>query len=265
MTIVSRLAVALAGLGLLVGPAIAEDASRWQQGFHSRARLLSGGNDLAGVEIVLDEEFKTYWRQPGESGLPPRFDWSGSENLAAADLHWPTPSRTKDAAGVAYTYAENVIFPVSITAVDPAKPVKLRLVVEYGACKDICIPARAEMSLVLAGRSRKRPVIEQALARVPRKRPLGAEGPLAILAAEIAPGEKPTYTIRVRAPAEADLFAEGPENWYLSTSLPHGDRFTVTVEDRPKNSGAASLRLTLAGGGEAIETEIHLDDSLRPR
>ncbi|HEX2508902.1 MAG TPA: protein-disulfide reductase DsbD domain-containing protein, partial [Microvirga sp.] len=183
----------------------------------------------------------------------------------AAGLHWPAPDRTEDAGGIAHTYADRVVFPVSITPADPAKPVKLRLFMEYGVCKDICIPARAELSLVLGGGARKRPVIEEALARVPRKRPLGAEGPLAILGAETALGEKRTLTIRVRAPADAVLFAEGPENWYLSTSPPHGDRFTVTVEDRPKGAHAVSLRLTLAGGGEAIETEIHLDDSLRPR
>ncbi len=136
---------------------------------------------------------------------------------------------------------------------------------EYGVCKDICIPARAELSLVLGGGAGSVPVIEEALARVPRKRQLGAEGPLAILGAEAAPGEKRTLSIRVRAPADAALFAEGPENWYLSTSPPQGDRFTVTIEDKPKGARAASLRLTLAGGGEAIETEIHLDDSLRPR
>jgi DsbC/DsbD-like thiol-disulfide interchange protein len=263
MTIVSRLA-ALVGLTLLAAPAFAEGASRWQQGFHSRVRLLSGGSDLAGIEIVLDKGFKTYWRQPGESGLPPRFDWAGSENLAAADLHWPAPARTEDAGGIAHTYAGSVVFPVSITPADRAKPVKVRLFMEYGVCKDICIPARAELSLVLGGAG-KRAVIEEALARVPRKRELGAEGPLAILGAEAAPGEKRTLSIRVRAPADSALFAEGPENWYLSTSPPQGDRFKVTIEDKPKGARAASLRLTLAGGGEAIETEIHLDDSLRPR
>jgi DsbC/DsbD-like thiol-disulfide interchange protein len=266
MVIVSRtLWMALAGLIFLAGPALAEGASRWQQGFHSRVRLVSGGLDLAGIEIVLDEGFKTYWRQPGESGLPPRFDWTGSDNLAAADLAWPAPTRTLDAGGVAYSYKERVVFPVRITAVNPAKPVKLKLTAEYGVCKDICIPARAELTLALGRGTRNRPLVEEALARVPRPKALGAEGPLAVLGIEPAPGERPTYTVRVRSPADAALFAEGPENWYLSTSTLQGDRFTVIVEEKPKDAGAAPLRLTLVAGAEAIETEVHLDGNLRPR
>ena len=86
------------------GGAVAAQASGWDEGFHSRARLVSGGTDqgrmLAGIEIVLDPGFKTYWRNPGESGLPPRFDWSGQHECAAVELKWPAPHRTEDAAGV---------------------------------------------------------------------------------------------------------------------------------------------------------------------
>lgn len=266
MAIVSRIRVAvLAGLVLAAGSALAESASRWQQGFHSKARLIAGGSDLAGIEIVLDKDFKTYWRQAGESGLPPRFDWTGSDNLASADVAWPAPTRTEDAGGVAYSYKERVVFPVRIKPADPARPVRLKLTVEYGVCKDICIPAHAELTLALDKNGKNRPLIEEALARVPRLVPVGAEGPLAVLGVQPAPGDKPAYTVRVRAPADAALFAEGPENWYLSTSPLDGDRFTVVVEEKPKDAGAAPMRLTLAAGAQAIETEIQLDGSLRPR
>src|SRR5690349_18182355 len=67
------------------------------QGFHSSARLISGGRQdaalLAGIEITLDPGFKTYWRNPGDSGLPPRFDWSGSENVADVEIRYPAPYR----------------------------------------------------------------------------------------------------------------------------------------------------------------------------
>ena len=57
----------------------------WVQGLHSRARLVSGGRRangwLAGIEIALDPGFQDLLAQPGRSGLPPRFDWSGSENV----------------------------------------------------------------------------------------------------------------------------------------------------------------------------------------
>src|SRR5215218_4800098 len=102
MAIVLRVAAALL-TGILARPALvrAEEASRWAEGFHSRARLVSGGavRDVmwAGVEITLDPGFKTYWREPGESGLPPRFDWAGSTNAKAVELSWPAPMRIEDA------------------------------------------------------------------------------------------------------------------------------------------------------------------------
>ena len=118
---------------------------------------------------------------------------------------------------------------------------KLRLFMDYGVCKDICIPARAELSLVLGGAARKRRrLIERALARVPRKRRSAAEGRCEVLGAEPRLAKSRPSAMTVRAPADAALFAEGPENWYLSTSPPQGDRFTVTVEDKPKGAHAAA-------------------------
>jgi len=237
------------------------------QGFHSRARLISGGLQgnhwLAGVEITLDPGFKTYWRNPGDSGLPPRFDWTGSENLAGAEVRFPAPYRHEDAAGVAYVYGKKVVLPVLVKAKDPGKPVKLVLSVEYGVCKDICIPARADLSLGLTDDGPGRSMIEAALAKVPVPQALGAQGDLSILAVEPVKQDKPAYTVTIRAPtgAKRALFAEGPENWYLSTSLPDdANRFTVTVEEKPKDAaGSVPLRLTLVAGGKSVETELSLD------
>ena len=243
------------------------------ENLHSRIRLISGGPQgeywLAGVEIVLDEGFKTYWRNPGESGLPPRFDWSGSENAANVEIKWPAPERHEDAAGVAYTYSKRVILPVLAKATDPGKPIKLAVTVEYGICKDICIPAQAELSTDLSGEGSERPLIQQALAQVPQPQALGQDGELSVLSVKPVAQDKPALSVVVRAPAgeKSTLFAEGPENWYVSTSLPDAEnRFTVTVEEKPKEaSGPVSLRLTLVAGGKAVETEVSLDGNGVPR
>lgn len=243
------------------------------QGFHSRARLISGGQQgdvwLAGIEITLDQGFKTYWRNPGDSGLPPRFDWSGSENVAGTEVRFPAPYRHMDAAGVAYVYGKKVVLPVLIKAKDARKPVKLVLSAEYGVCKDICIPAHANLTLDLIQDGPDRDAIEAALAKVPRPQALGAQADLSVVSVEPVIQDKPAFSVTVRAPegAKPSLFAEGPENWYLSTSLPDdANRFTVIVEEKPKDaSGPVSLRLTLVAGGKAIETEISLDGNGKPR
>ncbi|WP_262296186.1 protein-disulfide reductase DsbD domain-containing protein [Microvirga sesbaniae] len=250
---------------------VAQPAS--SQGFHSRARLISGGQQgdvwLAGIEITLDQGFKTYWRNPGDSGLPPRFDWAGSENVAGAEIRYPAPDRHEDAAGVAYVYGKKVVLPVLVRAKDGTKPVRLALAAEYGVCKDICIPARADLSLDLTAGGQDRATIAAALAKVPRPQALGAPSDLAVLSVEPMTQSKPAFSVTVRAPegTKPSLFAEGPENWIVSTSVPDdANRFTVTVEDRPKEAAAAvPLRLTLVAGGQSVETEVSLDANGLPR
>jgi DsbC/DsbD-like thiol-disulfide interchange protein len=243
------------------------------QGFHSRARLIAGGEMgehwLAGIEISLDQGFKTYWRNPGDSGLPPRFDWSGSENVASTEVRWPAPKRHVDAAGVAYVYGKQAVLPVLVKAKDPGKPVKLVLALDYGVCKDICIPAHADLTLDLTGAVSERKAIEAALAKVPLLQPLGDQADLSVVSVTPLAQDKPAFAVTIRAPSgtKPALFPEGPENWFLSASHPaDGDRFTITVEEKPRDaSGPVPLRLTLVAGDRAIETEVSLDASGQPR
>jgi DsbC/DsbD-like thiol-disulfide interchange protein len=243
------------------------------QGFHSHARLIGGGEQgehwLAGVEITLDPGFKTYWRTPGDSGLPPRFDWSGSENVATTEIRWPAPKRHEDAAGVAYVYGKQAVIPILVKPKDPTKPIRLVLALEYGVCNDICIPAHADLTLDLTAAATERRAIEAALAKVPLPQALGAQADLAVLAIAPLTGDKPAFAVTIRAPSgtKPALFPEGAENWFLSASHPaDGDRFTVTVEEKPKDASAPTpLRLTLVAGDKAIETEVSLDASGPPR
>lgn len=257
-------AVALVGLGS--ASAIADPASPWTDGFHSRARLVSAGRHgdrlLAGIEITLDPQFKTYWREPGEAGLPPRFDWSGSDNVAAIDLRWPAPERIEDAGGVANGYHGHVVFPIVVQPQNPGRPTRVTAVVDYGVCKDICIPAHAELTLSLAGDPTFRPLVEPFLAAVPKLQPLGAPGPLSVLGVEPIPGNVSAFAATVRVPDSASpaLFAEGPPGWYLSTSRSAQDgRFQLTVEEKPKDAaGEIPIRLTLVAGSDAVESEARL-------
>ncbi len=134
--------------------AVLAATSAWSEDFsHSQARLLHGeftdGMWSAGVEIDLADGWKTYWRMPGEAGIAPLFDWSGSHNVAEIELRWPAPRRYHDASGETIGYAERVIFPITVRPENPEQPVNLALQLDYAVCKDICIPARVELSLVL--------------------------------------------------------------------------------------------------------------------
>ncbi|MCB8820354.1 protein-disulfide reductase DsbD domain-containing protein [Microvirga rosea] len=256
----------------VVGQAQAPSPS-WVQGLHSRVSLLSAGprgdDWLSGIAISLDPGFKTYWRTPGDSGLPPRFDWSGSSNVAAVEVKWPAPTRHEDAAGVAYIYHDAVVLPVIVKPADATKPVVLALSIDYGVCKDICIPAHADLKLPLKQDPVQQEILDKALAREPRPQPIGATTPLSILSVEPQSEGKLGLRVRARAPEglRPDLFAEGPENWYFSTSPAGPDgSFVVSIEEKPKDmTGPVPLRLTLTAGDQAVETEVKLDGNGRPQ
>src|SRR2546429_10022625 len=73
----------------------ADDASPWQRDGHSAVRLLAGSRSgtvlLGGIAFQIQPGWKTYWRMPGDSGVPPRFDFSKSDNVEAVTVMWPSP------------------------------------------------------------------------------------------------------------------------------------------------------------------------------
>jgi len=110
------------------------------------------GTDVtrAGVQIKLDDGWWTYWRAPGSSGMPPMFDWSGSENLAdEPETIWPVPLRAVEYGESLNLYREEVVFPIEFRAADPKKPVKLHLKMAYGVCRNMCVPSTAEHEVVV--------------------------------------------------------------------------------------------------------------------
>ena len=191
---------------------------------HTRIRLLTGGvtehggtqGPVAGIEIVLEPGWKTYWRSPGE-GIPPSFSWDESANLKSAEVLWPAPVRFAEAEGTSIGYKERVVLPILITPEDPAKPVSLNLAIAYGVCKDICMPVEAELSLDMDAPIRKgdREDLAAALARVPRRQGEGAQCPHRFLAARLAgSGERPLLRVETAFEGKArgrDLMVEAPQ------------------------------------------------------
>src|SRR3990170_3613834 len=104
-------------------------ASPWIASTSSKVRLVSGTVDLdgkptllAGVQLRMNPGWKTYWKNPGDSGVPPSFDWAGSKNLKHAELLYPAPHRFADANGMAIGYDDEVVFPVRLAlAADAGK------------------------------------------------------------------------------------------------------------------------------------------------
>src|SRR5262249_6502744 len=145
----------------------AADASPWSADTRSGMRLIAGGATRAalapiraGVEIKLASGWKTYWRYPGDSGVPPRFDFTGSQNVKSVDVAYPAPHRFNDDSGITIGYKDSVIFPLSIQPQDARKPVLLRVKLDYAVCEKLCVPAEGHVELTL---DRNGPTFDDAL------------------------------------------------------------------------------------------------------
>ncbi|MBX9761132.1 MAG: hypothetical protein K2Y29_20310 [Beijerinckiaceae bacterium] len=240
-------------------------ASPWSPAPKSKARLLNAGAldkgaYRAGVEIALDGRALTYWRNPGDSGVPPDFDFSGSENLARASVAYPAPHRHDEDGSEVFGWREGVIFPLAVEPKDPSKPVTLDLTLRYAACEKICIPSEGRMRLTLApkaGATAQAARIAAWAALTPRP---AREAGVSFAMEPIAGAQSPTWKVRV-SPTEAgsDLFAEGDDGWFFDTRAA-GPDFRLVLAERPTGAaGPAMLRLTLSRPSGAVEFETTLD------
>jgi DsbC/DsbD-like thiol-disulfide interchange protein len=279
MTVIVPIRAAL-GLAAIVSVACAaievraEDASPWQRDTHSAVRLLAGSRSgavlLGGIAIRLQPGWHTYWRTPGDSGVPPRFDFSKSENVDAVTVLWPAPVKFDDGAGgTSLGYTQQIVLPLRIVAKNADKPVTLRADINYAVCEKLCIPVDANAELAFASvASTSDGELSAALDTVPKPANVGDPNPLTIR--DVKRDGKANVLVDVTAPESKDvsLFVEGPTpDWALpvpklvENSPPGVKRFVFELDGLPPGVSAegAALKLTLVGGDRAYEFNINLN------
>jgi len=254
--------------------ASAEDASPWQRDGHSAVRLLAGSRSgavlLGGIAFQLEPGWKTYWRNPGDSGVPPRFDFSKSENIEAVTVLWPAPRKFDDGAGGhSLGYRDQIVLPLRIVAKHADKPVTLRADIDYAVCEKICIPVQAFAELPFTSvASTEDSTLFAALDSVPKPATIGDPNPLSIR--DVKRDGKSTVLVDVVSPEakEVSLFVEGPTpDWslpvpeLLNDSPPGVKRFAFELEGLPPgaNPEGAALKLTLVGGDRSYEFNMNLN------
>jgi DsbC/DsbD-like thiol-disulfide interchange protein len=166
-------AMPLLWIGLLAGTA--PGGARAPAGSHGSVELIAQQPALrpglplwVGFHFKLEEGWHIYWINPGDSGEPPRVQWRLPEGFRAGPLHWPVPQRIEDHSLIDYGYLNEVLLPVEITPT--AKPqsgpdMRLAATVNWLVCREICVPARADVSLTLPvrGHVEERPSAERRL------------------------------------------------------------------------------------------------------
>src|ERR1700722_10092592 len=252
----------------------ADDSSPWLKDGHSAVRLLAGSRSgavlLGGIAFQLQPGWKTYWRTPGDSGVPPRFDFSKSENIEAVTVLWPAPMKFDDGAGgYSLGYRNQTALPLRIVAKNPDKPVTLHADINYAVCEKLCIPVEASAELTFTSvASTEDSALFAALARAPK--PANGADPNPLTIRDVEREGKSTVVVDVVTPdtRNLSLFVEGPTpDWALPVPklLEHGPagvkRFAFELDGLPPGAHpeGAALKLTLVGGDRSYEFNINLE------
>lgn len=215
------------------------------------------------VEIVLAPGWKTYWQNPGDTGVPPSLDLSGSANLASAALSFPAPQRHEDGGLTWAGYDSPVSLPVKLTLADPGKPATVRGSIFLGVCHDICVPVEAHFDLNVAAGAQD--ILAHTLVMAARAALPGPASPdFGLVSARRQDGNL-VFAARLPLPDNpADLFVSGGGDLALGTPKPGGPNadgtqtFVAPITGGAHEKDGASVRLsyTLAHDGAARSGEI---------
>lgn len=249
----------------------------WAEREMAQARLIAATDAVGaqeslafGLQIALEPGWKTYWRSPGDAGVPPTLDWSQSTNVAAVDFAWPAPIRFTLFGLDTFGYEEEVVFPLTVTPERPGEPVVLDALVTYMVCEEVCIPLEERLTLALpAGPAQPGAAaypIESFRARVPGD---GGAAGLSLGEASLSgtldrPVLELTAISRIAFTAP-DLIVEGPAGYFFRkpavTLSDDGKQATLRLEanlgpqvNQPLEG--APLTLTLVEGHRALEATL---------
>ena len=162
-----KMAFVVLALSPLPSPVVATELDDILQVMLRPGWRAADGTHIAAVQVKLAPGWKTYWRQPGDTGIPPKFDFTQSPNLDLLEVLYPTPKITWQNQTRTIGYQDQVVFPI---LVQPTKSgdVTLEGQIEIGVCEEICIPVSLKISAQLPAHGPKDSVIEAAFQNLPK-------------------------------------------------------------------------------------------------
>ncbi|MDX3925524.1 MAG: protein-disulfide reductase DsbD family protein [Shinella sp.] len=228
------------------------------------------GTVRAMLDIRLSPGWKTYWRDPGESGIPPTIDVTAASGATLETIGFPPPRHFDDGTTRYTGYDHSVKLPFSLSQDPGSGGGKITAAVFLGICKDICIPVQAELATDTGAETFTNPLekaaIEEAEAKLPGK-PAKDFKPLSARWSE----DRKRLSVVFRAPEAADgalpeVFFSGPPGFQFEqpgTVSRNGRDYSAHVElvHKPKSADLATapILLTVRSGERAMETPLAIE------
>jgi len=250
---------------LNAAPALAQEGG-WVSASEIQARLIAASPQSAALQMRVSPGWHSYWRSSGDTGLPPRFDWTGSENLKESIVQYPVPMRFDEMGLTVFGYDGDVTFPLDIAATDTAKPVKLALKLDTMVCKEICVPQTLNLTLDISDQNHEAaaPLIEFARNKVPQAKDHPAlklenaiTGPDALVMSIFSQTGFKAFDVFVEtkngaltAKPEITPDDKDPRYAQIRIAAPQGTKNLM------ESLAGSDLRITLTNGNAHIETLI---------
>jgi len=220
---------------------------------------------MAGLELSLAPGWKTYWRSPGDAGIPPEFNWKGARNLNAVHVHWPSPGIFWEGSMRSVGYKGRVVWPLTIAPKQDGQDIQLKGKVHIGICSDICIPATLEIDTTLPATSNTRtPGIVAALSNLPYS---ASEAGVTAATCRVSPTQDGmAVEAQIKMPSaggteQAVIEAPNPGIW-VSEPATHraGGTLNVSAEMVHASSAAfainrSDIRITVIGGNYTVDIQ----------
>ncbi|MEP2980492.1 MAG: protein-disulfide reductase DsbD domain-containing protein [Lentilitoribacter sp.] len=253
-------------------------SSEWQEAEGARVRVVTqstpdeNGVIKAIVEVDLEPGWKTYWREPGSSGIPPLFNFSASENVEDVKVHFPVPSLISDETGSYAGYKKSLAFPIDLKTKDPTDATHLQADIFLGVCNEICVPISANIDLDLKEfqtSSEQKVLIENARFNLPTQ----PAKDFNLKQAEYV-SDTNSVEFEVTLPAfyppnmKPEVFIQSPEKWPMSQpklidTVDGSVRFKSDIFDQPDANTPLEgpLYVLLKLGQRSVETTVELGTS----
>lgn len=222
----------------------------------------SNGTHMSGLDIRLAPGWKTYWRSPGDGGIPPRLMLEPSDNIRSVQFSWPVPEVFDQNGLRSIGYSDGVLLPLAIKTIDPDAPILLRGRIEIGVCEDICIPVTFPIEARLTPGAGPDPSIRAALADRPMTAAEAGAGAVTCVIEPISDGMQVTARFEL-APLTgqetAVLELNAPGVWVSETSFERTGTRVETIaemvppEGKPFLLDRSSVRITVIGQSEAVD------------
>lgn len=223
------------------------------------------GTVIAGIKLDLDEGWKTYWRAPGEGGIPPLFDFTRSSNLEGFSVEWPAPVVFDQGGLRSIGYSDFVIFPLALTPANGTRDIKLRGSIELGVCKEVCIPMDIRINAKLPVDSTSRnPAIAAALVA----RPFSAEeAGVEKATCKLSPTDGGmTLSTSITMPSAGAseytvIESADPDHWLTETENGRSGNtltstsFLASVSGQTLMVNRSDLRITVLGSDYAVDIQ----------